>query len=95
MDLIVEFIVEVILEGIIELIQNKKISKWIRYPLLMIALMFYIFIFGTLIMILPAAFKENIFIGIFILCIEILLVIILLYIIRKSIIEKDIKEIQK
>ena len=34
MDFIIELILELLLEGSIEISSNKKISKWIRYPLI-------------------------------------------------------------
>lgn len=36
MDDLLEFILELILEGGIELSSNKKVTKWIRYPLIFI-----------------------------------------------------------
>ena len=39
-----EFIGEVILEAVMEITKNKKISKWIRYPILLLIMMFYGFI---------------------------------------------------
>lgn len=89
MDLITEFIVEVILEGIVELIRNKNINKWIRYPLLIIILGFYIFILVMLGIILPAAFKESIYMGFTLSCLEIILITGVIYIIRSSLGKKD------
>lgn len=94
MELVIEFIGEIIIEGIIELIQNKKISKWIRYPLLIIISLFYALILGGIGIIMLKAFNENILIGIFLLLVEILLIIGIICIIRKAINKKDIKEIQ-
>lgn len=49
MDLVFEFILELFLEGGIEVSKNKKISKWIRYPILAIIILFFsIMIFGIL-----------------------------------------------
>ncbi len=39
-----EFIGEVILEAVMEITKNKKLSKWIRYPILLLVMMFYGFI---------------------------------------------------
>lgn len=89
MDLIIEFIGEVIIEGIIELIQNKKISKWIRYPLLIIILLFYAFIIDAIAIVMIKGFKEDIVLGIFMLLVEVLLIIGIIYIIRKAIYKKD------
>lgn len=35
-DFIVEFIAELLFEGCIETSKNKKVSKWIRYPIIVI-----------------------------------------------------------
>ena len=32
MDFIIELVMELLLEGSIEISSNKKVSKWIRYP---------------------------------------------------------------
>lgn len=89
MDLIIEFIGEIIIEGIIQLIQNKKISKWVRYPLIILICTFYtliLVIFGKLTI---AALEENIWIGILLLCIEMILSIGVIQMIRKAIMKKD------
>lgn len=39
-----EFIGELILEAVMEITKNKKISKWIRYPILLLVIVFYGFI---------------------------------------------------
>ena len=36
MDIIFELILDLLLEGSLEICSNEKISKWIRYPLLII-----------------------------------------------------------
>lgn len=42
MEDIIEFILELILEGSIELSSNKKLTKWIRYPLIFIISIFFL-----------------------------------------------------
>lgn len=37
-----EFIFEIVFEGILELATNKKVSKWLRYPLVALILVVYI-----------------------------------------------------
>lgn len=55
MDDLLEFVLELILEGSIELSSNNKITKWIRYPLIFIisilflAIIILIFYLGILI----------------------------------------------
>lgn len=42
MDLLFEIIMELFLEGSIEINSNERVSKWIRYPILvMLILLFY------------------------------------------------------
>lgn len=48
MEILFEFIGELFFEGIIEIIKNKKISKWIRYPLLLVMGVFYLALFVIL-----------------------------------------------
>lgn len=49
MDIIFELILELLIEGGMEVSTNRKISKWIRYPVaLILALFFAAVIFGML-----------------------------------------------
>ena len=82
MDLIIEFIGEFILEGIIELIKNKKISKWIRYPILIVISAFYSLIILALAIIMIKAFSKNILFGVCLLIIEIILTLGIICIIK-------------
>lgn len=75
MEFIFEFIAELILEGSIEISSNKKVSKWIRYPLIFILiLVFSIVIFGLLILGL-IILNKNILAGIFIIIVSIIMLI--------------------
>lgn len=94
MDLIIEFVGELILEVIMELIQNEKISKWIRYPLLIIISLFYAIIVIGIAVIMIKSFSENIIIGILLLLADILLIVGLICMLRKVINKKNKKEIQ-
>lgn len=65
MEYIFEFILELALEGSVEISKNRKVSKIIRYPLIAIIILFFltviclIFLTGILIL------KENLIAGIF------------------------------
>lgn len=49
MDFLIELIGEILIEGSFSLATCKKVSKWIRYPLLGLLIIFYsIIIFGIL-----------------------------------------------
>lgn len=75
MELLIEFILELILEGSIEIIKIKKVPKFIRYSLIiLIGLFFSLIIFGML----SLGFillKENFYMGLFIILITITLLI--------------------
>lgn len=63
MELLFEFLGEIFFEGIIEIIKNKKISKWIRYPLFLLISAFYLAIFVALLIICIKLFTEKEIVG--------------------------------
>lgn len=75
MEFIIELILELILEGTIEISSNKKVPKWIRYPLILILILFVsiviigIFILGIYI------YKENAIASLILIIISIILLI--------------------
>lgn len=83
MDEIFEIITEVLLEGIIEICSNKKISKWIRYPLATVIILFYLAFTIMLLVIAIKDFEENPVFSIIILAIVVLLIIGLIYLLKK------------
>ncbi len=48
MELLLEIIFELIVEGSAEVAKNRKISKWIRYPIVVLISLFIIAIIGLL-----------------------------------------------
>ena len=51
MEYIIEFFLDLILEGSFEISNNKKVSKWIRYPaIILITLFFSIVVIGLFIL---------------------------------------------
>ena len=44
MDILLELIMEIVMDGTIYTAQNKKVSLWIRIPLILILLLFFGFI---------------------------------------------------
>jgi len=59
MDFFIDLIGEIIFEGLFELATNKKISKWIRYPLLGLFIIIYGLIIGLLIVLGIELFNKN------------------------------------
>lgn len=41
MDIILEFFLELLVDGVIETSGNKKMSRWIRYPLIALVVLFF------------------------------------------------------
>lgn len=86
MELFFELLGEIFFEGIIEIIKNKKISKWIRYPLFILISAFYLAIFGIVLIICIKLFaKKEILSGVVVLFIVILLLILYICFFRKLI----------
>lgn len=75
MELIFEILLELILEGSIETSQNKKVSKWIRYPLIFIICLFFLGVFCLLMFIGIISLKQNLYLGIFLILVSPLLVV--------------------
>lgn len=65
MEFIFGFILEMFGEGVMEASVNKKVSRWIRYPLLIVIILFFGFIFVGLLALSVTLWKENIFVSIF------------------------------
>lgn len=75
MDEIIEIALELILDGSIELLPNKKIPKWIRYPLAFIIVSLILAVIVILICAGIAILKDSIPGGIFIIAAGILVLI--------------------
>ena len=69
MEFIFEFILELVLEGSIEVIKSSKIPKYIRYPLIVILALFFIAVIGLIFLVGILSFKENILLGILLIAI--------------------------
>lgn len=48
MELLFEIIFELIVEGSTEVAKSQKVSKWIRYPIILLLSLFIIFIIGLI-----------------------------------------------
>lgn len=84
MEIIFEVIAELVL-GLMELIvNNSKISKWIRYPIIILsALLVFIVLFGLLFLGI-IIFQKNIVAGIFIVIVGIMMILLLIHKICKD-----------
>ncbi len=75
MEYFFEFLLELILEGSIEVSKCKKLPKWVRYPLIILIILFFLFVIGSLVLAGVLALKENLLGGIFILAVGLFLLI--------------------
>lgn len=89
MDFIIEFILELILEGTIEIGTSRKVSKFIRYPLLALIILFYIAFNFLFIYIGIKILKDNMIGGVIIILIGILLILTTIYAFYKKLKEKE------
>lgn len=64
METIFEFILELLLEGSIEISKSRKIPKYIRYPLIGLLSLFFLAVVGLIFLAGILCLKENIFAGI-------------------------------
>ena len=95
MELLFEFLVDLFFEGSIEIAKNKKVSKWIRYPLM---ILISIFVLGIIFLIAFVGIslaiendKMGIYGGILFLSIDALLIFGIARKIRKVLKEKNDK----
>lgn len=87
MEFLLELVIELLFEGTIEISSNKKVSKWIRYPLLVILILFFaVVIFGIIIVGLYTL-KENTLGGILILATGLFMLGMSIYKFRKRYLE--------
>ena len=75
MEFLIELLLDLIIEGSIEISSNKKVSKFIRYPLIVLIILFFtLFILGLMLLGI-IILKENIYFGILLLIIVLILLI--------------------
>ncbi len=67
MEILFEIVLELLFEGGIEISQNRKISKWIRYPIAVVLVFFLFGVLFSLFLLGALICKKNLFGGIFIL----------------------------
>lgn len=89
-EFILEFVFEGILEGSMEASTNRRIPKYIRYPLIGILSLFFIAVIGLVFFGGILALKENILVGMFLILVGLFLLIMSIVKFRKAyLIKKD------
>jgi len=75
MEDIIEFILELILEGVIEVSSCKKISKWIRYPLILFITLFYLLIILLILLCAVSIYNKSIFLSIVLIVLDLSMIV--------------------
>lgn len=75
MEFLIEVLLDLILEGSIEISSNKKISRAIRYPLILFIVLFFLIIVLGVFILGVVLLKENFFGGIVLILISLFLLI--------------------
>lgn len=75
MDELIEIALDLIIDGGLEISSNKKISKWIRYPIIALISLFFLTVTIGLLVLGILILKQTILGGIFIIIISIILII--------------------
>ncbi len=63
MDILFEIVFDLVFEGCFELSSNRKVPKWIRYPLTVLISLFFIFVIAMLVGFGIVLFSESVLIG--------------------------------
>lgn len=88
MEYLFEFILELLLEGSIEVSKNRKIPKYIRYPLIIMVVLFFLAVIGLIFLVGILSWKENIFLGMFFILIGLFMFIMSIIQFRKTYLKK-------
>jgi len=75
MEFLIELILELIFEGSMEISSNRKVPKIIRYPLIGLIFLCFLFVFGIILFVAIISYKESIILSILFIIIDIFLVI--------------------
>ena len=88
LEILFEIIGELFLEGGLEIAANKKISKWIRYPLALLLILFFTALIGGLIVIGISILDSNIAVGLFLIILGSILMVMGLIQLRRYYIQE-------
>lgn len=84
MEFIFEFILELVLDGSIEVSKNNKIPKFIRYPLIIILILFFITVIGLILFTGVLMLEKNILAGVLMILLGLLMFTISIIKFRKA-----------
>lgn len=73
MDFIFELLFELIFEGALSVSSNKKVSKFIRYPLIAFMILFFLGVIGGIFVLGIFSLKKSVIGGIFVIFVSVML----------------------
>lgn len=88
MDFIIELVIELLLEGSIEISSNKRVSRWIRYPLIVFIVTLFAGIILLMLYLSFSLLNKNVLVAILILIISLFLLIAAIIKFKKLYLEK-------
>ena len=88
MDYIIELVIELLLEGSIEISSNKRVSRWIRYPLIVFIVTIFIGIILLMFYLGFSLLNKNVLVAILILIISLFMLISVIIKFKKLYLEK-------
>ena len=91
MDFLIELVMELIMEGSLELSQNRKLPKWLRYPLIALVTLFFGAVIGLIFLVGFLVLKQTVLGGLAILAIGTVMLILAVRKFRKLYIEKKME----
>lgn len=78
MDDIIEFLLELLLDGSIEVSKNKKVPKWIRYPIMILLILLFSLILLFIIYLGLSILRDSIILGSIILLITFIFIVMVI-----------------
>ena len=88
MEFFIEELIDLVLEGSIAISKNKRVSKWIRYPLTLLISLIFLIVFGIIFIVGILLLKESILAGILMFIIDIVFVIMSIVKFKKIYLDK-------
>lgn len=92
MDLIFEILLDLIIEGCFEASSNKKVPKVIRYPLIVLIVLFFLSVIFGLAFIGISLWSKNIYASSFIILVSLILLTAAIYRFKKIYMKRENKD---
>ena len=88
MEILFEILFDLALEGSVEVSSNKRVSKWIHYPLIAVIVLFYAAVVGLLLWVGVSMLDESVLGGVLMLGIAVFVLIMSVLAFRKVYLSK-------